>query len=187
MAAYDGVCYNPFLSLYKYDGEFLGGPFPMVGLVQAPTPVSRPKLNRAMFDYVSSLGISVAFGKRVRDYYEDLELNKAGVILESNERIEADLVIAADGVGSNSWRLTVGEEAEAKPKGSGFAVYRTAFPTEKAYQDPLVAEKFPLLQNGGDDVRMYLGPNTHAITLVSKEVTTWLLTHYVRISVLHHL
>lgn len=44
------------------------------------------------------------YGKRAMEYYEDESAGteKAGIILESGEKVEVDVVIAADGVGSRS-------------------------------------------------------------------------------------
>ena len=167
------------MSFLKYDGEVLGGPFPAHDSIEMPVPIHRAKLQRALYDYVVSLGISVTFGSRVVQYFEARHNHKAGVVTDTEKRFEADVIVAADGVGSKSWKLIQDSRCEARS--SGFAVYRTAFPTEVAHEDPLVAEKFPLLEDGNDDVRMYLGPETHAISLISKDITTWSLTHKVRI------
>ncbi len=181
---YNNIIYRPTLSLHKYDGELLGGPFSIKeGVDHLPTPVSRPKLIGALYDYVISLGISVTFGKAVVDYYEDLETNRAGAITAEGEHFEADLVIAADGVGSKSWKAVTGEHSV--PKSSGFSVYRVAYPTKLAFENPFVAEQFALTEGGDDICRVFLGKNTHGIVLVSPETTTWFLTHKVSLTVLH--
>ena len=176
-AIYQSILYKPAFSMYKVDGEFLGGPF-RDGYGWPPPPVARPKFHNALHDYVKSLGIPVLFSKRVVEYLEDSEKHKASVITDVGERYEADLVIAADGIGTKSWPITLG--APEKPKSSGYAVYRTAFPTKIAFQNPKVAKTFALPENGEDVGRLYLGPKTHLIILVNKDITTWLLTHQVR-------
>ena len=145
------------------------------GMDDIPTPVSRPKLISSLFDYVNKLNIPIEWGKCVCQYYEIIEAAKAGVITESGERFEADLVIAADGVGTKSWQAVAGEVT--KPKSSGFSVYRVAYPTKRAYEDPAVAQKFAIPDGGDDITHLYLGEDTHAIILVSPETTTWFLTH----------
>ena len=172
------------MSFLKFDGEVLGGPFPADNSPEMPVPIHRAKLQRALYDYVVSLGISVTFDNHVSRFFEAQDKTKAGVITNVGERFEADLVVAADGVGSKSWKLIQGSQSEARS--SGFAVYRTAFPTEVAHREPVVAEKFPVLQNGNDDVRMYLGPDAHAITLISRDITTWSLTHKVSLLLRAH-
>ena len=175
---YRDIIYRPALALYKHDGELIGGPFSIKeGIDHIPTPVSRPKLIGSLYDYVCSLGIPVTFNKPVADYYEDLERKRAGAITDEGERIEADLVIAADGVGSKSWKSVSGEDS--RPRSSGFSVYRVAYPTKIAFENPDVARSFDLTDEGDDICRVYLGYNTHGIVLVSREMTTWFLTHKV--------
>ena len=172
------LIYRPCLSLHKHDGELLGGPFSIKeGIDHIPTPVSRPKLIGMLFDYVLQLGISVTFGKRAVEFFEDLDRNKAGILTDKGERLEADLVVAADGVGSKSWKAVSGQDSS--PKSSGFSVYRVAYPTKLAFESTNVSKNF-VLEEGGDDIcRVWLGKNTHAIVLVSPETTTWFLTHKV--------
>lgn len=176
MEKYLDIIYRPSMTLFAQNGEFIGGPFSIKeGMDSLPTPVSRPKLIGALYDYVTALGISVTFGKKVVDYYENLRTQRAGAITDKGERFEADLVLAADGVGSLSWKAVSGEANI--PKSSGYSVYRVAFPTERAFQDPFVRETFPLKDDGYDICHLYLGKNTHGIILVNSEITTWMLTH----------
>ena len=164
--------------MHKYDGELLGGPFVQkAGFESIPIPVSRPRLISMLYDYVYMLGIPVTFGKHVVDYYENLETRKAGAITDGGEQFEGDLVVAADGVASKSWKAVSG--ADSKPQSSGFSVYRVVYPTKLALSNSLIAKNFPLLEGGDDICRVWLGKNTHAIALVSPENTTWFLTHKV--------
>jgi 2-polyprenyl-6-methoxyphenol hydroxylase-like FAD-dependent oxidoreductase len=172
------IIYRPCMNIFRHDGELIGGPFSIKeGADDLPTPVSRPKLIDALHDYVMSLGIPLTWGQRIVDYFEDLEANKGGCISESGERFEADLVIAADGVSSFSWKIVSGQNEE--PKSSGFSVYRVAYPTKLAYKDSLVKKTFALPDNGDDICHLYLGKDTHSIALVSPDTTTWMLTHRV--------
>ena len=162
--------------MFRHDGDLIGGPFSIKeGADDLPTPVSRPKLINALYDYATALGITVTFGQRVVDYYEILKANKAGAITEHGRRFEADLVIAADGVGSFAWKAV--SQQVSPPKSSGFSVYRVAYSTKTAFEDPLVAKTFALEEGGDDICHLYLGHNTHGIVLVSPEITTWMLTH----------
>ena len=175
---YRQIIYRPALALYKHDGELIGGPFSIKeGIDHIPTPVSRPKIIRMLYSYVTLLGIPVTFGKPVVDYFEDPERSRAGAMTEKGETFEADLVIAADGVGSQSWKVVSGEQE--KPRSSGFSGYRVAYPTKLTYENPLLAERYAL-QKGGDDIcQVFLGKNTHGIVLVAPDITTWFLTHKV--------
>lgn len=175
---YHKIIYRPALALYKHDGELIGGPFSIKeGIDHIPTPVSRPKLIKLLYDYVTLLNIPVTFGKPVVDYYELPAVNRAGVFTDKGEHFEADLVISADGVGSHSWKLCSGEENS--PKSSGFSVYRVAYPTSLAFANPFLAEQYALEQGGDDICQVFLGKNTHGIVLVAPETTTWFLTHKV--------
>lgn len=176
---YRHLIYRPALSMYKTNGEKLGGPFSIKGVDRTtiPTPISRPKLISFLYDYVTILGISVTFGKRVIDYYEISETGTTGVVTEEGERFEADLVIAADGVGSKSWSIV--SSSNVKPKSSGFASYRVAYPTKLAFENPLLAKELALEEGGDDICRVYLGTNKHAIILISPETTTWIYQHKV--------
>ena len=179
METYLDIIYRPCMNIFRHDGELIGGPFSIKeGSNDLPTPVSRPKLILALYEYAKSLDIPVTFGKRVVDYFENSDANTAGVLTDQGERFEADLVIAADGVASLSWK-TVSKES-VPPKSSGFSVYRVAYPTELALQNPLVKKTFVLPDDGDDLCHLYLGKNTHGIALVSPQTTTWMLTHKVR-------
>jgi 2-polyprenyl-6-methoxyphenol hydroxylase-like FAD-dependent oxidoreductase len=164
--------------LYTYEGELFGGPWPARKIDAVPTPVSRPSLVRLLYDLAVSVGVKFCFGQKVVEYYEDSDGGRAGVLTASGAHHHAELVVAADGVGSQSSKIVMGNDSP--PRSSGFAVYRVAFPTAIAHQDKEVATNFPVPTDGTDDVRIYLGPNTHAITIVSEKITTWLLTHEVR-------
>ncbi|KAL2786097.1 monooxygenase [Aspergillus keveii] len=176
LEVYNSIIYRPSLAIYKHDGELLGGPFPIQeGVDHLPTPVSRPKLIKTLYEYVRLLGIRVSFGKKVVEYYEVLDKKHAGVVTENQEQFEADLVIAADGVGSVSWKQTAGQ-VEA-PRSSGFSVFRVAYPTSLTYQNPMLAEQYALKEGDDDICNLFLGKNTHGIILVARDTTTWMLTH----------
>lgn len=49
----------------------------------------------------------------------------------------------------------MGEQVDAK--GSGYAIYRTAYPIELALADPQVAEHFKLLENGRSVFELWMG------------------------------
>lgn len=174
---YEAIRYKPAMAWYTITGEHLFGPFKGLDVSGIPIPVHRPKLQKMLYDHAISLGISITFGKIVKEYIDKLGASKASVITRAEEKFEADLVIAADGVGSKSWQLI--QMAESQTRSSGFAVYRVAFPTEIAHQSPVVAEHFPTPTDGWDDMRGWLGPDTHCITATAPDNITWLLTHKV--------
>jgi len=97
-----------------------------------------------LFGELERKGLEVEYGRYVVEYFES-EV-KGGVALKSGEKIEADLVVAADGVGTKSYLLVAGKKVEAKS--NGYAIFRTAYPVELALADKEVAERFKLLENG---------------------------------------
>jgi 2-polyprenyl-6-methoxyphenol hydroxylase-like FAD-dependent oxidoreductase len=98
--------------------------------------------------------------------------NTGGVILDTGKRITADVVVAADGVGSKSREIIDGNKD--KPISSGFVVYRASFPAEPALEKySLVAKEF-----GGYDHRtfMYIGPGAHIVFGIDQGDFCYLLT-----------
>jgi 2-polyprenyl-6-methoxyphenol hydroxylase-like FAD-dependent oxidoreductase len=104
---------------------------------------------------LAAIGVQVEWKHRVVEYYEDLATGKGGVVLDSEEKLEADLVVAADGLGTKSHKLVVGKKIEARS--SGYAIYRTAYPVDFALVDPQVAERFELLENGRSVNEIWVG------------------------------
>jgi 2-polyprenyl-6-methoxyphenol hydroxylase-like FAD-dependent oxidoreductase len=90
----------------------------------------------------------------VVNYFENGDDGKAGVVLKDGSRHEADLVVAADGVRGNSWPLVAGHPVPARS--SGHAIFRVAYPVENALADPMIAERFPLLEDGRSVIEMWV-------------------------------
>ncbi|KAK8073501.1 monooxygenase [Apiospora phragmitis] len=121
---------------------------------------------------VEDLGIDVRLGAGVADYFETEE--GAGVVLESGERITADVVIAAEGVRSKGRTTVLGYEDRPKP--SGYAVYRTWFETKDTIAtDP----DLRWLVEGGDKHIAWLAPDIHFILAILKDGQdiSWVCTH----------
>ena len=98
---YSSIIYRPMMNLLTYNGDFLGGPFPLSeSSHHRPVPVSRAKLIQALYDYVTSLDIPVIFDKRVVNYEESDRTKQAYAVTDKGERFEADIVVAADGIQS---------------------------------------------------------------------------------------
>lgn len=176
---YSSIIYRPAMNLLTHDGTFIGGPFELSESSDyRPVPVGRPKLIRALYDYSTSLGIPVTFGRRVVDYGESSETNRAYAITDRGERFEGDVVIAADGIGSKVGKVMIGKQVKAIS--SGFSAYRVTYPTTLLHADPFLAKQYPLRDGDPDYCEVYMSPQGQMITLISPELTTWLFTHKVR-------
>lgn len=159
--------YEGWVAYYKITGERVSGPDPvhfgnltwtLADGTEKTIPFqrhNRPKFVAALLAQAKSIGIDIAFGTRVVDYFEDGENQKAGVILEDGGKLEADVVIAADGVGTKSNKLVSGHDIRAYP--SGFSIFRSAFPIEIATSDQEVNDRWPLLEGGRPYVEMWGG------------------------------
>ncbi|KAK0744436.1 hypothetical protein B0T21DRAFT_280908 [Apiosordaria backusii] len=137
----------------------------------------RPLVYKMYVHQVRKLGVKIQFGKRVVDYWEDEARGKAGVVTDKDERYEADVVIAADGVGSKSQKLVGGQVRAMK---SGRAMWRAAFPKHHIDKNPEVKEFFKMIKGeSGEEpiVRTWLGPGTYAMTLTRPDTMIWVMNH----------
>ncbi|OKL60217.1 hypothetical protein UA08_04833 [Talaromyces atroroseus] len=126
----------------------------------------RPKFVAALLAQVKHLGIDVAFGAKVTDYFEDSDRQKAGIVLHNGERIEADVVVAADGIGTKSNKLVNGGDTRAYS--SGMSIFRTSFPVELALSDPEIRDRWPLLDGDVPCLEIWGGYS---------DIICWLMTH----------
>ncbi|KAG6359082.1 hypothetical protein INS49_012602 [Diaporthe citri] len=146
---------------YKYDGSY-------IGVLGEGLGMSRAVFHHYLHQYALRLGIPIRHAAKAVDYFEtDTE---GGSVLENGERLSADVAVAADGIGSRSWRLISGTKEE--PISSSFAIYRTTFPLDLAMQNPLIAEGYP-----GVDSRRYFGPGAHIVLGKTDKDIIWMLTH----------
>ncbi|KAF2092640.1 FAD/NAD(P)-binding domain-containing protein [Rhizodiscina lignyota] len=132
----------------------------------------RGELHQVIFDYArDELGIPIHLDRRIEQYFEDDE--KSGIILDSGERISADLVIAADGVRSKARKAVLG--FEDKPKSSGYAVWRAWFSNKDMIADPETAQ----FCENGDTFNGWIGPDMHFLfsTIKNGSDCCWVLTH----------
>ncbi|PIA98391.1 hypothetical protein CB0940_06082 [Cercospora beticola] len=172
---YDEIAiHNLWLRYRKWTGEDLGDPFPFGGGAKGAeenkhakkppmTTVLRPLFHKMLYHQLERFGIDVRFGVNVREFYEDEDRGIGGVVTESGERIEADIVIAADGLHSKSHSLVSKDAPEAKP--TGRTIFRSAFSLDIAEADPLVVQTFGRLDGKDPLMQVWLGPETHAVVL----------------------
>lgn len=113
----------------------------------------RPAFHRMLYNQIMRLGIEVAYKKRAIEYTEDNE--KAYVLTDDQQRASADLIIAADGIGSKSQRNIDGGNVEAMF--SGTSMYRAVCPSMLATTDLAVTETFGLQEGEESHAQVWLG------------------------------
>jgi 2-polyprenyl-6-methoxyphenol hydroxylase-like FAD-dependent oxidoreductase len=116
---------------------------------------SRPKFHLMLETQLEQVGIKVQYGHRAVRYFENPEKHNAGVELDNGNILEADLVVSADGIGSHSTQITMGQEVRARS--TGISIYRTAYPVEIVNSDPEIVEKFEMAPNGSPLIQMWIG------------------------------
>ncbi|KAL1632475.1 hypothetical protein SLS56_003553 [Neofusicoccum ribis] len=161
--------YTPMNWMFKYDNTLLC----KVPTGQPDYPsllISRADLHRQLYAYATELQIPIEFGKFVEEYHESDE--KAFATTSDGETLEADVIIAADGVGSRSWKLVMGKKDQ--PISSGFAVYRVDFPIGPALKNPLIAAEFADVD---DRVSVHIGPDAHVVIGKKKDHINWMMTY----------
>ncbi|KAL2221519.1 putative MAK1-like monooxygenase [Thermoascus aurantiacus ATCC 26904] len=164
---------NHGFKIHKYTGELI---------ITQPTPEMDPdapvfnghrgELHTVVFNYArDELGIPIHLGQRVTRYFEDDE--KAGIILDSGEKVTADVVVGADGVRSKAREVVLGYFD--KPKSSGYAVYRAWFPNTDMIKDPRTKH----FCENGDTFNGWIGPDVHFLfsTIKNGQDCCWVLTH----------
>ncbi|KAK4168442.1 hypothetical protein QBC43DRAFT_360343 [Cladorrhinum sp. PSN259] len=178
--------HNAWIETFKHDGSQMITPLKVAdrlrdaGLDPDTPPGTfqmRPLVYKMYVRQVRKLGVKIQFGKRVVHYWEDKTRGKAGVETDKGEKFEADVVIAADGVGSKSQKLVGGQVRAMK---SGRAMWRAAFPIHHLDKNPEVKEFFKMVKGEtGDEpiVRTWLGPGTYGMTLTRPDTMIWVLNH----------
>ncbi|RFU33341.1 hypothetical protein B7463_g3031, partial [Scytalidium lignicola] len=124
---FDSIClHDAYIETFKHSGEVIVKAMRVADRLRAQgldpeTPPGtfqmRPLIYKMFLNQVEKIGIKVEFNQHVVEYFEDTEAGQGGVITKQGNRFEADLVIAADGVGSKSQSL-VGGQATSSEKES---------------------------------------------------------------------
>lgn len=154
---------NAWLQTFKHSGEQMIEPIKVserlrregMGNIPPGAFQMRPLIYKMFVRQVEKLGVKIEFGKKVVDYQEDETRKKAMAITDQGESFEADVVIAADGVGSKSQKLVGGQ---VRARSSGRAMWRAAFSSDHLDKSALAKQFFRGL--GGDNepiIRTFLG------------------------------
>lgn len=165
------ISYEMWISWHKINGDLISGPAPFRPNAARETHDdsagdqddmelhpkiyrhNRPALHKMLADQVARAGLTIEYGQHVLRYEEGQF--KAYVTLENDEKVEADVVIAADGIGSKSFTITLGHQVRAKT--TGVSMYRALLPINQALMDPIVGERFPMLDNGMSSTQLWMG------------------------------
>ena len=108
----------------------------------------RGEIHEIVYNHAKSLGIEIRLGQKVTEYFETG--TDAGIV-SNGERLEADAVLAADGVRSTGRKLVLGYDD--RPKSSGYAVYRAWFDSKDIAANP----RTKFLVENGDTHSAWLG------------------------------
>lgn len=157
----EAISFSSWSSIHKLTGEIVSGPnqFQFTAATEgdaAPPRIyrhNRPKFLRMLIMLLEKVGISIEYGNRVVEYYEDSE--KSGIVLADGRRMEADVVVAADGIGTKSHQLINGRDIRAWS--SGLAIFRTAFPVDVIVADEEINRHFSILDNGSPGLQIWMG------------------------------
>ncbi|KAI1107900.1 FAD/NAD(P)-binding domain-containing protein [Jackrogersella minutella] len=125
-----------------------------------------------LFRQCKRLNIPVTFGVTVNGYEEDTTKGNATAVASDGRRFTADVVIAADGIGTKSHAVTLGKPVKAMK--TGYVTYRIMYSTERL-KGVAVAEE--AIRNVERPILMILqGEKVHCVTSLSKEYVTVAVT-----------
>ena len=169
---------DAWIETFKHSGECMvparkvSDRFRSVGMDPNTPPGSfqmRPLVYQMLHRQVERLGIKIQYGKKIVDYYEDEARGKAGAITCEGERFEADVVIAADGVGSKSQRLVGGQ---VRASSSGRAMWRASFPLHHLDKNHKLKELFKPAGDNRDEpiIRSWLGYVKYPVTIATLQI-----------------
>jgi salicylate hydroxylase len=124
--------------------------------------------------WVKARGIEIRMGSEVVEFEEEAGVGQAAVTLQSGERLQADVVVAADGIKSLARPRVLGSMDQ--PVSSGYACFRAFFrPSDEQRQDRALNSYL----RDGDCVNFWIGPDLHLVqnTLRGGAEFNWILTH----------
>ncbi|KAI9727734.1 MAG: hypothetical protein M1828_005962 [Chrysothrix sp. TS-e1954] len=176
------IAYNPLMKFCDHLGNCRQGPIDFKDLLAGTSAAkgkriyrhSRPKFHAMLLAQLTRIGLRVEYCSEVVQYWEDAEKGVAGVALKDGFKIGADLVVAADGLRGASWPLVAGHLIPCRS--SGDAIYRVAYPVDIALTDPVVEERFPLMEDGRSVIEMWMGPDYTFSVWRNQDEMSWMLS-----------
>ncbi|KAI8625759.1 FAD/NAD(P)-binding domain-containing protein [Xylariaceae sp. FL1651] len=186
-AQFERESYDAELSLWHYKGHKIvhvgDGPWNAQGAVHAAKDVhvpwiqTRAAIAHMLTSQCERLGIEIEYGSTAVSYDETDE--KAVMTMENSgvvTRVEADIVVAADGVGTKSHTHISGSPVKAMS--SGYSIFRGLIPMDviKRELDLRIIEKF--FSSPRPEFRVYVcPPDTHANAIFTKDFFGYAFTY----------
>ncbi|KAL5592842.1 hypothetical protein FOBRF1_013150 [Fusarium oxysporum] len=100
------------------------------------TMVARAPFTSMLYDQCVRLGIKVTFGVNVLSYSENAAEGTASIIVDDGPQFTADIVVAADGLGTKSTKIVLGQPMRATP--TGFSIARVLYSLDQVQDSPLL-------------------------------------------------
>lgn len=152
------------MSYHKQNGEHIYGPVPLAVTTTNETGEAtgntirvhrhlRSKFQKVLLKQLTQIGVAIEYNHRAVKYDENSD--KGIVDFDNGVRVEADVVVAADGVGTKSFEVVTRKQVRARS--SGYAIYRTAYPVALATADPEIDSTFALLPDNQSHAQMWVG------------------------------
>lgn len=147
---------------FNQEGAAQHAAYPIrIGAVMGRADVAAILINQC-----ERLGIPISWNIPIVDYEEAADGSYGIAIAADGRQFKADVVVAADGIGSKSHRLTLGQTVRAES--TGYVAYRSAVSTAGLHDAPLLRKV--LRENERPQCRIYAGEKTHTIFVVSKRL-----------------
>ncbi|GKT81838.1 FAD binding domain protein [Colletotrichum tofieldiae] len=131
--------------------------------------IMRSQLAKMLGDQCDRFGISFHFGASITAYEENETLRTATAIAADGRRFTGEVVIAADGIGTKSHAVVLGQPHRADS--TGFVKFRAVVPSSSLEHHPVVLK---VMQNEQEpEVRLYFGGpggRHHAVTILPEVV-----------------
>lgn len=140
--------------------------------IRSKTIIGRYDLTNILYKQCVRLDIPIRWNVPIASYEEDDVSKKGRAIATDGTVYEADLVLAADGLGSRSHALTLGKPVRAVS--TGYSIYRAAMWTRDLANAPLIEQY--LKEQTRPQCRVYAGHNQHIVLVVSKRLISIAIT-----------
>ncbi|KAI1841050.1 hypothetical protein JX266_012769 [Neoarthrinium moseri] len=134
--------------------------------------MSRAEMADLLLNQCARLGIRISWNTHIVDFDEDVSAGKGVAVGADGRRYEADVVVAADGLGSRSLRLTIGENVRAVS--TGYVIYRGSVST-KDLENATVLKEY-LQQNPRPEIRLSTGHNIHIVLTMYQRGVAFAIT-----------